>query len=485
MLMLGTQLKQNDLALYRYPAAPRSELYTRFMVLTRRVAALTVLLAAACWSLEREPLNAYRERRQALAQRHADGVVLLFSFAEREGQVTRSPFRQENNFYYLSGWNEPGAVMCLLGEGQAGPYREVLFVPGRNASHEAWMGRRLAPGDPQAGETSGFGEVRDLKELPELVTAALQARPRLYTLMRRDPPGYEQPPEPDRSVRLEQLAPRYPKVDIRESVDSMRGIKSENELRLIRKAAAASVAAHRAAWERIKPGVYEYQVAATMLGVMMDLGCLRPAYTPIIGSGENSTVLHYSQATRRMRSGDLVVIDVGGEYGHYAADITRTVPADGRFTPRQREIYEIVLGAQKAALQAVRPGMILSGHGDKSLSQIVRTQFDAHGSDRDGRSLGRYFIHGLGHHVGLEVHDPGDASEPLRPGMVVTIEPGLYLPQEDLGVRIEDMVLITADGAEVLSKDLPKDPDEIERLMQSEPHASEGVKKSGTVSRAP
>jgi len=442
------------------------------MVFTRRVAALTLLFAAASWALEREPLDAYRQRRQALAARHADGVVLLFAYAEQEGQFTRSPFRQENNFYYLSGWNEPGAVLCLLGKGQAGPYREVLFVPGRDPSHEAWTGRRLGPDDPQAADETGFSEVRDLQELPQVVSAALEGRPRVYTLLRRDPPGYEQPPEPDRGARLEQLAPRYPKVNIRESLDSMRRIKTENEVRLLRKAAAASVAAHHAAWTRIAPGVYEYQIAATMLGVMMDLGCLRAAYTPIIGSGGNSTVLHYSRATRRLHSGDLVVIDVGGEYSHYAADITRTVPVNGSFTPRQREIYEIVLGAQRAALDAVRPGMLLGGHGDKSLAEIVRAYFNSHGSDSGGQPLGRYFSHGLGHHVGLEVHDPGDAGEPLQPGMVVTIEPGLYLPQEDLGVRIEDMVLITEGGAEVLSKDLPKEPDEIERLMQTEPRAS-------------
>ena len=442
------------------------------MVLTRRVAALALLLAAVCWAIEREPLAAYQQRRQALATRHADGVVLLFAYSEQEGQFTRSPFRQENNFYYLSGWNEPGAVVCLLGKGRAGPYREILFVPGRETSHEAWTGPRLGPDDPQATEKTGFGEVLDLKELPEVVSAALDGRRRIYTPIRRDSPGYDQPPEPDRGSRLEQLAPGYPIVNIRESFDSMRQIKSDGEVRLIRKASDATIAAHRAAWDRMAPGVYEYQISATMLGVMMDLGCLRPAYTPIIGSGGNSTVLHYSQATRRLGSGELVVIDVGGEYGHYAADITRTVPVDGRFTQRQREIYEIVLGAQRAALDAIRPGMSLGGHGDKSLTEIVRAYFNSHGSDADGESLGRYFNHGLGHHVGLEVHDPGDAGQPLRPGMVVTIEPGLYLPHEGIGVRIEDMVLVTEDGAEVLTKELPKDPGEIERLMQAEPRGS-------------
>jgi Xaa-Pro aminopeptidase len=446
----------------------------RPLVSAARLAVLGLVLAAVVGAVEREPLESYRLRREALAARHADGIVLLFAFSETEGQVTRSPFRQENSFYYLSGWNEPAAVMCLLGEGKAGPYREILFLPQREPSHEAWTGPRLGPNDPEAAAASGFGEVRPLSELEKVVSEAIPERPRIYTPQPRRSPGYEQPPEPDRGTRLEQLGPSYPKVDIRESVEAMRRIKSGGEVDLIRKATEASIASHRAAWEKTSPGVYEYQIAATMLGVMMDLGCLRAAYTPIIGSGSNATVLHYSQATRRMKPGDLVVMDVGGEYGHYAADITRTVPVDGRFTPRQREIYDIVLGAQQAALDAIGPGMTLGGHGEKSLRDIVRKYFNAHGKDQDGQPLGRYFIHGVGHQVGLEVHDPGDAGMPLEPGMVVTVEPGLYLPQEGIGVRIEDMVLITKDGAEVLSKNLPKDAAEIERLMKpAETPASE------------
>jgi Xaa-Pro aminopeptidase len=447
------------------------------MVLLRRVAVLWVVLAAALAAIEREPLEAYRQRREAVAERHSDGVVLLFAFTEREGQFTRSPFRQENNFYYLSGWNEPGAVMCLLGEGKAGPPREILFLPRRDPSHETWTGRRLGAEDPDAAAISGFKEIRPLEDLAEVVSGALKDRRRVYTLKPRETPGYEQPPEPDRSARLEQLAPGHPKVDIRESVEAMRSLKAASEVRLIRKATEASMAAHLSAWAKIDSGIYEYQIAAAMLAVTMDHGCLRAAYTPIIGSGMNATVLHYSQSTRQMKPGELVVMDFGGEYGHYATDITRTVPVDGRFSARQREIYEIVLGAQQAALDAIKPGMTLGGHGKNSLTEIVRAYFNSHGSDQDGQPLGAYFIHGLGHHVGLEVHDPGDSGAPLEPGMVVTIEPGLYLPKENIGVRIEDMVLITEDGAEVLSKGLPKDPDEIERLMKTrsvEPPASAG-----------
>ena len=437
------------------------------MVLLRRLAVLALLLIAGLGAVEREPLDAYRQRRQALAARHADGVILLFAYSQAEGQFTRSPFRQENSFYYLSGWNEPGAVLCLLGQGRAGEYREILFVPRRSPWQESWTGARLDPEDPEAPEKSGFGEVRDLSELPEVVSASLEKRPRVYTLIPRDPPSFGQPPDPDPEPRLEELAPSYPVVSIRESLNEMRRLKSHGEVGLIHKATEASMAAHHAAWARISPGVYEYQIAAIMLSVMMDLGCLRPAYTPIIGSGKNSKILHYSDAVDRLQPGELVVIDVGGEYGHYAADITRTVPVSGSFTPRQREIYEIVLGAQRAAIEAIRPGMTLGGSGKTSLVEIVRNYFNTHGRDLDGQPLGPYFTHGLGHHVGLEVHDPGDSGLTLQPGMVVTVEPGLYLPTEDIGVRIEDMVLITEDGAEVLSKDLPKDPDEIERLMKA------------------
>lgn len=447
------------------------------MVFLRRLALLWLVLAAVLGAIEREPLESFRERRQALASLHPDGVILLFGFTEREGQFTRSPFRQQNNFYYLSGWNEPGAVLCLLGEGKAGRYREILFLPRRDLSHEAWTGRHLGPEDSGVGAATGFGEVLAVEELPKVVSEALKGRPRLYIVNPRDPPGYEQPPDPDRSDRLERLAPQYPKVDIRESVEAMRRVKSVGEIGLIRKATEATVAAHRAAWARIDAGVYEYQLAATMLGVMMEHGCLRSAYTPIIGSGKNATVLHYSRSTGQLRPGELVVMDVGGEYGHYAADVTRTVPVDGHFTPRQREIYEIVLGAQQAALDAIKPGMTLGGRGEKSLTEIVRAYFDSHGKDRDGQPLGRYFIHGLGHHVGLEVHDPGDSSWPLEPGMVVTVEPGLYLPEEGIGVRIEDMILVTENGAEVLSKNLPKAADEIEQLMRP---ARVGVGATGT-----
>ena len=175
-------------------------------------------------------------------------------------------------------------------------------------------------------------------------------------------------------------------------------------------------------------------------------------------------MLHYSALTDQIMDGDVVVIDVGGEYGGYAADITRTLPANGKFTPRQREIYDIVLGAQNAAIAAVKPGAKLVGDKD-SLMQISMDYINAHGKDQAGQPLGKYYIHGVSHHLGLDVHDPGDRNRPLEAGMIITVEPGIYIPAEKIGVRIEDDVLVTADGYKILTEYLARTADEVEAVM--------------------
>jgi Xaa-Pro aminopeptidase len=186
-------------------------------------------------------------------------------------------------------------------------------------------------------------------------------------------------------------------------------------------------------------------------------------YAPIVGAGIHSTELHYDKLARKIEPGDIVVLDVGAQFAGYSADITRTLPANGKFTPRQREIYEIVLGAQNAALAAIKPGMTLCKK--ESLFKISYDYINSHGKDLHGERLGKYFIHGLGHHIGLDVHDPGDHCRPLEPGMVVTVEPGIYIPEENLGVRIEDDVLITETGNQLLSERLPRNVDQIEKIM--------------------
>src|SRR6202047_4207616 len=188
-------------------------------------------------------------------------------------------------------------------------------------------------------------------------------------------------------------------------------------------------------------------------------------YAPIVGAGPNSTTLHYDKLSRKIEDGDIVVLDVGAQYAGYSSDITRTLPANGKFTPRQLEIYNIVLGAQNAALAALKPGMDYCPKGSKSVQKISYNYINSHGKDGHGEPLGQYYIHGLGHHIGLNVHDPGEYCKPLEAGMVVTVEPGIYIPEENLGVRIEDDVLITATGYKLLSERLPRDPDEIEKIM--------------------
>jgi Xaa-Pro aminopeptidase len=194
-------------------------------------------------------------------------------------------------------------------------------------------------------------------------------------------------------------------------------------------------------------------------------GCERSAYAPIVGSGPNALVLHYSRNGRRMDLGDLLLMDVGAECAGYTADVTRTIPIGGKFTARQREIYEIVLGAQKAAIAAIKPGMSFAKNQPGSLYRIAYDYINTHGKDTRGQPLGQYFLHGLSHHVGLEVHDAWDPEQPLEAGMVITVEPGIYIADEGIGVRIEDTVLVTKDGARVMSEALPREVAEIEKLV--------------------
>jgi len=255
--------------------------------------------------------------------------------------------------------------------------------------------------------------------------------------------------------------------DIRPLLESLCMLKDAGEVELVRKATNASIAAQFAAIRTIKPGMSEREISALLQYEWGKRGCERPAYAPIVGAGINSTVLHYSDDAGSIQSGDLVLIDAAGEYSLYASDITRTMPANGKFTPRQREIYEIVLGAQKAAMAAFQSDKShLPKNQAESLQEVAYNYINTHGKDSHGDPLGKYFIHGLGHYVGLNVHDPGDYTVPLGPGMIFTIEPGIYIPEEKIGVRIEDMYYVDKDGKLIrLTEALPQTPDEIERIM--------------------
>ena len=429
-----------------------------------RIGLLCLVAAVLPAASDVEARDVYRARRESLARKHSDGPIVVFGFRETEAQSSRSGFRQQNDFYYLTGWNEPGATLLLLPHRSGRGYGEILFLPTRNTHREQWTGIRLGPDDPGAPSATGVDDLRDVDDLSKVLGEQMPRYRRLYSVLPARQ-GYAEQPLPDRLKRLRQLAPGFEPVDVSKTVGLMRAVKSAGEINYIRKATDATMAAHRSIWHQIRPGVTEREIAGRMIATLMSFGCQRLAYTPIIGTAESSTVLHYDKLAGRLGGGHLVLIDVGGEYAHYAADVTRTVPVSGRFTARQRQLYDIVLGAQRAVIAAVRPGMRLAGDGKQSLHRVAKQYFDQQSWEGE-TELSRYFVHGLGHHVGLAVHDPADAKITLKPGMIITIEPGLYPPNEGLGIRIEDMVLVTEDGGEVLTEALPKEADEIEKIMR-------------------
>ena len=421
-------------------------------------------------ALDRQPNSDYHVRREALAKK-AGGVVVLFAPMESEGPNDLYGFRQEDNFYYLSGLIEPGAALLIApaaeakGDAAARSYTEILFLPRRNLIQEKWTGPKLGPENPEAPKITGFDRVDDMAKLPEDVMKAISGpRPVVYT----DVASHGQTSASTEPLEfLKNVNSFLGFQDVKPMIWSLRTAKDAGELALIRKAVDASVAAHFAAFKAVKPEVNEREISALMQYEWGKRGCERPAYAPIVGSGYYSTVLHYSDDDNVMKSGDVVVIDAAGEYSMYASDITRTLPINGHFTARQREIYDIVLGAQQAAEAVFKSGKSNMKREDPdSLYEVARSYINTHGKDLHGDTLGKYFIHGLGHPVGLNVHDSTDRDAPLGPGQVFTIEPGIYIPEENLGVRIEDDYYVDPDGKLIkLSAALPSKAEDVEKLM--------------------
>jgi Xaa-Pro aminopeptidase len=437
----------------------------------RKLVRALVVLVFACSlanALDRQPNADYHARREALAKK-AGGVVVLFAPLEAGDAVYG--FRQDDNFYYLSGITEPGVALLIAPALEAKdniparPYTETLFLPPHNLRLEKFTGPKLGAENPDAPKITGFDQVQDMAKLPDEVSKALAGgRPIIYT---------DVASQGERSASAEPLTflKRTNAVlvfqDVKPMLSSLRTVKDPGEAALIRKAVDASVAAHLAAMKAVKPNVTEYEISGVMQYEWTRRGCERPAYSPIVGSGHNSTVLHYSDDSNTMKSGDVVVIDAAGEYSMYSADITRTLPIDGHFSPRQREIYDIVLGAQEAAIAAFQSGKsMLVGDSDVSLNKVARDYIKSHGKDLHGQPLDQYFIHGLGHYIGLNVHDFGDYKVPLGPGMAFTIEPGIYIPEENIGVRIEDDFYVDAEGKLIkLSAAVPSKAADVERVM--------------------
>jgi Xaa-Pro aminopeptidase len=409
-----------------------------------RIAVIVGALLVAAFLPGAIPLSEYHQRRERLRKDLKGSLVL---FGNREDPELVGRFRQESNFYYLTGWTEPGARLLITDD------EEILFLPHHDEVIERYTGRRTSAEDASAKEKTDFQTVLPIEKFETQLLKALDSGPAFYAL-----------PKSQEIDRLKPLLALREIGDAGAMIGTLRKIKSKAEIAKLQHAADISIAAHRAAWKRMTPGAYEYQAQAAFSEVILNRGCEDYAYPPIIGSGPNGTVLHYEANRRRMDRGELVVIDAAAECDYYASDITRTIPMGGKFSSREREIYDIVLGAQAASIAAIKPGVSYYGQTG-TITQIAKDYINSHGKDKHGEPLGKYFTHGLGHFIGIDVHDAGGVPLKLEEGMVLTVEPGVYIPEENIGVRIEDVVLVTHDGAKVLTSALPKAPEEVERVL--------------------
>lgn len=432
----------------------------------------------------------YQQRRADLVSQCAPSSIVIIPAATL---VTRSndteyPFRQDSDFWYLTGFNEPDGFLLLSnqlsGEGSAA-MASVAFVLPTDAHAEIWHGRRL--GADAAPEALGVDEAYDLDTIDELLPELLNGHQHLYYCL-------DKYPQADAVVQaaLAQCknAPKQSMTaptsinDVSMILHAMRRIKSEAELKVMRQAGMISSDAHKRAMQFVRPGVFEYQLEAELHHEFAMRGAKYPAYGTIVGSGENACILHYTENNAQIKDGDLVLIDAGCELAGYAADITRTFPANGVFSPVQRELYQVVLDAQLAALEILAPGNTIAQAMQSAVKVTVR------GLLKLGILTGEldelieqeawrpYFMHGLGHYLGLDVHDVGIYKQngediALEPGVVITVEPGIYIAPDSkapaqyrgIGIRIEDDIVITESGHEILTAGVPKSIDDIEALM--------------------
>jgi len=423
---------------------------------------------------KKQDFSVYAQRRKQLiasvVTQYSDarGAIVLFGGFEQE----RTAFRQESSFYYYTGLNEPGLVLVLELTGKM-----IVYVPNNgpikaqwvhaavildvdNATHVAVDEIRLLGKSCAGYQFHPFFPREEYSDLLAYLDALVRQNHTLFTLNPTEPFGYI-----EQRLILKHLTEFIPTIvqhlqDISRIVAAKRRIKDIHEIDLLYKAVDVTLDAQEAAARAIADGALECEVQASLEYMMIGSGACT-SFPSIVASGKNSTVLHYNANNCVMRNGDLVVVDIGAELGMYAADITRTYPVSGTFSKRQRELYDVVLATQQHIADIARPGLWLSNkeHPDKSLNHLARQFLQKQGYDK-------YFPHGIGHFLGLDVHDVGDSTQPLQPGDIITIEPGIYIPAEGIGIRIEDDYWVVEDGVVCLSDGLSKDARDIEQMVQ-------------------
>ncbi|SNR65490.1 aminopeptidase P Metallo peptidase. MEROPS family M24B [Methylobacillus rhizosphaerae] len=426
----------------------------------------------------------FRARRQALMQKMGQGVALIPTAPEVvRNRDSHFPYRADSYFYYLTGFDEPEAVVVLLaGESP----KSILFCRDKDLEREIWDGFRHGP--EGAREVFGFDEAYSITELDQRIGEYLANQPQLFFSL-----GAESAWDQRLGEWLKQLTSQARSgiaapgmiVDVRRLLDAMRLIKTPYELDVMRKAADITVAAHKRAMRMTRPGMMEYEIEAEILHEFYRCGSRAPAYTSIVAGGGNACVLHYVSNQDRLKDGDLLLIDAGCELEGYAADITRTFPVNGKFSAVQKDIYELVLAMQDAAIEQVKPGQHWNAPHEAALKVLARGLIDlglCHGSVDAVLESGdyrRFYMHRTGHWLGLDVHDAGEYKQAngewclLQPGMVLTVEPGCYIRPSDnvpehfwnIGIRIEDDAVVTATGCEIMTAATPKTVQEVETWM--------------------
>ena len=426
-----------------------------------------------------------RRRRQLMELMEPESIAVIVAAPERtRNRDVHYPYRQDSDFQYLTGFPEPEAVMVLVPGRPQGEY--LLFCRERNREREIWDGYRAGP--EGACNQYGADDAFPIDDIDDILPGLLEGKERVYYAMGKDNEFDRHLMEWVNSIRSRSRSGATPPgefVDLDHLLHELRLFKSAAEIKVMRKAGEISARAHSRAMHVCKPGMYEYQLQAEIEHEFAMAGARSPAYGSIVGGGANGCILHYVENSARLRDGDLVLIDAGCELDHYAADITRTFPVNGRFSPEQKAVYEIVLAAQAAAIDACVAGNHWNDPHEASVQVITQGLLDlgllAGSVDEliEKEAFREFYMHRAGHWLGMDVHDVGDYKVDhewrlLEPGMVMTVEPGIYIAPDNqqvdarwrgIGVRIEDDVAITAKGVEVLTSAVPKSVAEIEALM--------------------